>query len=536
MFRKNEGHNQTTMFSAVNSLPDNVKKRLESSWADAFYQYYFKKIDESVFAPLYSTKSSRPNVPVNVLIGFETLKAGLGLSDEAMYNSFLFDVQVRYALGLYDLDAGYFDLRTLYYFRAALNSYEQEHGSSLITLATQAVVKDQMETFRLKGGLQRMDSTLIQSNIRAMSRLQLVFTIIQRLIILASEEDIKGNPTLFEPYQKEDAQHLCYKIKYQDRTSRLEQAGIHLHQMLDLLYTRHGTNELWKQAMQVFTEHFTLVEKAVTINDPGSMSGSTMQSPHDPEATYRTKGHDSARGYVANLSETCDPSNEVQLITSTQVQPNTTDDQALLAEALPHLQQDMGLDTLLTDGGYAGPVSAKALDAHGVTLKTSAIKGAKRTRDAVGLEAFTQEKTADGHQIIRCMQGLTGRVKTGPNGTWTTVAFPEATCAGCPFQDQCPAKRVMKKDIRIVRFTKNSLRVAQTRKIVQEEGPQIRNQRASIESTVRSVIHVFGGHLCKLAVRGRQRVRDYIVYSAMMVNVRRLSKFVGENRRIAMVN
>ena len=37
---------------------------------------------------------------VNVLVGFETLKAGFGWSDEEAYDHFCFDVQVRYALVL----------------------------------------------------------------------------------------------------------------------------------------------------------------------------------------------------------------------------------------------------------------------------------------------------------------------------------------------------------------------------------------------------------------------------------------------------
>ena len=50
------------------------------------------------------------------------------------------------------------------------------------------------------------------------------------------------------------------------------------------------------------------------------MSGLTLQSPDDREATYRKKGNEAARGYVANISETCHPENEVQLITSVSVE------------------------------------------------------------------------------------------------------------------------------------------------------------------------------------------------------------------------
>jgi hypothetical protein len=47
----------------------------------------------------------------------EILKSGFGCSDEDLYSAFLFDLQVRYALGLRDFASGQFELRTLYNFR-----------------------------------------------------------------------------------------------------------------------------------------------------------------------------------------------------------------------------------------------------------------------------------------------------------------------------------------------------------------------------------------------------------------------------------
>jgi len=378
--------------------------------------------------------------------------------------------------------------------------------------------------------LQRMDSTLVQSNICTMSRLQLIITVIQRLLELVSVEQILQNSGFFEPYQKEDAQHLCYRIAYEDRSRRLEQAGCDLLSILNLLQPMHESHEYWKQGYLVFSEHFRLTDDVISIVDPKLMSGGTLQSPYDTEATYRTKNHESAKGYVANITETCDPENPMQIITDIQVEPNITDDQTLLVQALPQLKADTELHTLLTDGGYAGPVSADVLDEQGITLKTSAIKGAKRTEGKLGLEIFSQENNPETNEmIIRCPQGYVAEIKISSNGTSMSAAFSDEKCSQCPLQNQCPAKCLKRKAIRIVRFTKNSLRIARTRKIVQEEGREICNKRASIESTVRSVIHVLGGHLCKLTVRGKKRVRDVILYSSMMVNIRRIAQYVSKN-------
>jgi len=43
---------------------------------DTFYREFFIRLDEDIFAVLYSQEASRPNVPVNVFVGLETLKTG----------------------------------------------------------------------------------------------------------------------------------------------------------------------------------------------------------------------------------------------------------------------------------------------------------------------------------------------------------------------------------------------------------------------------------------------------------------------------
>jgi len=48
-----------------------------------------------------------------------------------------------------------------------------------------------------------------------------------------------------------------------------------------------------------------------------------------------------------------------------------------------------------------------------------------------------------------------------------------------------------------------------------------------VESTVRSVIHPFGGHLCKLPVRGAERIKTMVTLAASMVNIRRITGYLS---------
>jgi hypothetical protein len=65
------------------------------------------------------------------------------VTDDEMYNECCYDVQVRYALGSRHLGEGYFDLRTLYYFRERLARHMQATGENLRQQAFEQVTDEQ---------------------------------------------------------------------------------------------------------------------------------------------------------------------------------------------------------------------------------------------------------------------------------------------------------------------------------------------------------------------------------------------------------
>jgi hypothetical protein len=334
----------------VDELPTPLRERLQNSWAETFYREFFCRLDEGPFAVLYADQPSRPNVPVNVLVGLEFLKAANGWSDEEMYNEFCYNVQVRYALGYRHLGEGYFDLRTLYYFRERLARHMQETGENLLEQAFEQVTDEQLRAFSLKTGKQRMDSTLLASNIRQMGRVQLLVTVLQRVWRMLSEDDQQRYADLFAPYLKGHAGQYVYRLKKEDLPVHLQRIGEEMRRLLTELEAAYGDQPTYHVLARVFAEHFRLGPEGLQVKEGRELSASSLQSPDDLEATYREKRGQGHRGYVVNLAETCDPENPVQLITQVQVAPNTTDDSALLAEALPDLKARTGVDTVFTDG------------------------------------------------------------------------------------------------------------------------------------------------------------------------------------------
>ena len=213
MFKKNTKHQQPALISAASELPEKQLKLLKGSWANSFYHEFFCRIDEEIFAVLYSSEPSRPNVPVNVMVGLEVLKAGFGWSDEELYENYCFNLQVRYALGYDRLGDGDFAIRTLYYFRERLSKHHLESGVNLLEQAFEQVTDAQIRDLQVRTGMQRMDSTQIASNIVDASRLQLLVEALQRVHRILREADQQRLAESFAPYIKGTATHYTYRVK-----------------------------------------------------------------------------------------------------------------------------------------------------------------------------------------------------------------------------------------------------------------------------------------------------------------------------------
>ena len=537
MFRKNTKHQQPALISAASELPEKQRKRLENSWAGAFYKEFFCRIDENIFAVLYSEKDSRPNVPVNVLVGLEALKAGCGWSDQELYEHFCYDLQVRYALGYDRLGDGDFEIRSLYYFRERLSKYNAEKGVNLLEKAFEQITDAQIMDLKVRTGMQRMDSTQIASNIVYASRLQLLVEAMQRVERILDETDRARLQETFAPYIKDSAGHYTYRVKGKEAVQEhLQKIGKAIQVLLQELKNAYAAEMAYQVLERIFTENFHLIERHVCAKENTEISSSCLQSVDDLEATYRTKGTGHYKGYVANITETCDPENEIQLITKVQVAPNNVDDAQLLAEALPNLQERTDIDRLVTDGGYGGEASDAALqEAKTVTLIQTAIRGAQPDPNKFSLSDFVIEQNEKSDPArITCPQGQTVPVLAGRTTGWQ-ARFAPSICFTCPFQSdgRCRTQPQKRDPHYLLTFTTQTVQAAKRRKEYLAHKGDSHNLRSAVESTVRSVKHPFPAS--KLPVRGQFRIACLMIASASTTNVRRIQRYLNAKMKQAEV-
>ena len=89
---------------------------------------------------------------------------------------------------------------------------------------------------------------------------------------------------------------------------------------------RPWSRDLLPGASALFRRQLPVGSSGRANQDQPGVGSRLLQSLGGLEATFRKKGHRAYKGYVANLTETCDLDNELQLITKIQVTPHNSNE------------------------------------------------------------------------------------------------------------------------------------------------------------------------------------------------------------------
>ena len=122
---------QLASHDSLRNLTERERKALEKSWAKIFADEIFPAIDEKRFSVLYSDKASRPNTPVNVIIGALIIKELFDYSDDEIVENLMFDFHLQYALHTTSFAEQPISDKTLSRFRKRCYDYETLYGVDL---------------------------------------------------------------------------------------------------------------------------------------------------------------------------------------------------------------------------------------------------------------------------------------------------------------------------------------------------------------------------------------------------------------------
>ncbi len=367
----------------------------------------------------------------------------------------------------------------------------------------------------INGHIRRMDSMMIEVNIRFLSRMELIYTCISKMVVYLSKNNADLLTETLNPYaDPNDYNHTFYHQRNENMDEKIQK----LLDDSDLLIG------ICKSDFEGIAEYDLFIrclsEQTITENnkrrlrtkEEGSMNSSILQNPSDPDATYRNKAGKIHRGYVANLEESVGKSGSV--VTDYQYEQNNYSDSQFLQDSVARTEKKDETIKLITDGAYGGGDNTKLAKDKNIDLITTALIG----KDAPDVLAdFTFKE--DGTKLLKCAAGHSPRSCSYTKRTkQLSVSFDKELCVNCPYQEQCKPKTY----ITVARFTtsQNASNRAKSQRYMQHNEfknfAKLRNGVETVPAIIRKNYHI------EKIPRGKQRGKFFFGNKIAALNFRKL--------------
>lgn len=524
-FKPNQNQQLTLNDSFINQTP-RTQKIIMKSWCKDFADIVFPAINEERFAVLYSNnKFSRPNTPVNVIVGALMLKESNNLTDDELLESICCDIRFQYALHTTHFSEQPVSDRTFSRFRERLYNYEKETGRNILAEEMNQLAETYAKYMNLNSNVKRMDSLMIASRCKRMSRLEIIYTATANAINLihrlGNEELIPQSLTHY--MDADDCNAVIYHCKGDDVASRLDKVLAEAVQVRDIM-----SGDDWHQfqeyqiLVRVLNEQSTTDESGTLVaKGKKEISSSSLQNPSDPDATYRHKAGKDHKGYVGNLVETIGENGD-SLISDTGYEKNSYSDSQFIKDYLNNRPEDASPETLIADGAFGGTENQHLAQDKNVKLVTTALSG-KETNPIFAGFSFSE----NGQKVLTCPMGhapikTTYYAKSGR----CRVLFSKSCCENCPHKDACGAKEQRKNYAVYVSATMVE-RAKYQRKLSTEEYKKLTRQRNAIEGIPSVLRRRY--HIDDIPVCGLLRSKVFFLFKVGAYN---FNKLLRHNRRL----
>lgn len=524
MFKKSRPYQEPELFRGIfPNLGERKANLLEDplSWYNVFYREITSRMDEGPYAVLYAG-TGRPNAPVRQLVAMLILKEAHGWSDEQLYDSCRFDLRVMRALGLSNLDDEVPVESTYYDFQARLNRHktaQQEGpdwpGQTLLEQTFQQITGGQAERFNVPGKDVRMDSKLIQSNIARSTRLQLVIGTLQQFFrALPEEEHALLGPADLLRLKKLAGRPVgahTWPLSKEQKGEWLAELGNLCLRMVRLFGQSGRAGEQLLLLKRLLEEQYEVDQEQgpARPKDKGGIRGNSLQSPHDPDASYRRKESgekkQEVQGFSINLTETCDPG-ALHLVTDVRSGSAATPDDAFFQGAIERTEALLAhpVENAWTDGAYNSPDNLAFVGQREevpLSWHLGAIQGSEGN--------FDFERTENGGLLVTDRRNGQAQIAT------------ETPKSGYRIGNDIPEIKGR------YRYIEPSIVVNYfRRKEIEDQPLEIRLRRPNVESTIHHTFYPLDGNQSKY--RGLDRNHCFALCRCFWVNVRRVQKYVRE--------
>jgi hypothetical protein len=507
---------QNRLFDSFDSiLTVKTRQRLLDGWQGVFRHVILELMPVESIREHFDPTQGRPSKELYSMAGLLLIKEFMNWTKPETLDAYSFHADIQYALNLEPV-AHDLSMRTL---ERYIHLFEEnDMAKTVMSQVTATLVK----SLGVKIDQQRLDSTHIFSDMARFGRTRLMGVAIKRFLTQLKRHDISDYESLEVSLRQRYApgvNQLFADVKKDGESRRLlrQQVAEDLYFLIRRFADApdQARRDSYKAMTRIFDEQCQVHEANVSVKD--KTGGAVMQNPSDPDATY--DGH-KGPGYQVQLSETCNPGNEAQLITCALPQTAVESDANAVEPVLHALAQtDLVPEQMLVDTLYASDENVQLAEAHGVELVGPVPSGQAESKnlDRLNIDDFGVDETTE--EVLRCPAGHRplSSVHNRQTGKTKTV-MPRSACGRCEFVDECPVTR--RGDGYHLEHTAQQRRLAGRRR--EENTQAFRDRyrvRGGIEGTNSGLKRRTG--LGQLRVRGRPGVFNAIYLKVAGWNILR---------------
>jgi hypothetical protein len=475
-------------------LTEKTRTRLLDDWPGVFRHVILELMPVDTLGGNYSADMGRPTKELYSMAGLIFMMEFFNWKKPEALNAYSFHMDVHYALNMEPV-AHDIAIRTL---ERYIVFFEKDDLAKKIM---HDVTTKLAELLEINIDKQRLDSTHIFSDMASFGRTRLMGVAIKRFLT----QVLRGDPSAYAALPEALRQryspsvHQMFGDTGKDKESRRllrQQVAEDMHFLIghfaDVKPLNNGN--CYKAMKRIFYEQCDVHEEEVTVKE--KTGSRVMQNPSDPDATY--DGH-KGPGYQVQLSETCDPDNEVQLITSALPQTAAESDTEAVEPVLNDLEaSNLVPQELLVDTSYASDENVQKAESRGVELVGPVPgSGGPASDDELTIDDFNIDEATE--QVVCCPAGHEPVSSDhDPETGKTRTVMPDSACGSCEYYDQCPATK--KRNGYQLDHTAKQRRIASRRR---EESTDVFQERYKIRGGIEGT----NSGLKRRTGMGRLRVR-----------------------------
>jgi len=498
---------------------------------DSFYRKFrvvvWPIVTNEMFADIYCKENGRPPIPPSLLAMATIIQFHRNLSDREMERACMYDIEVKYALGL-KLDERPFDHSSLGDFRKRLLEHNKEKevfDGILNKLIERGLIK--------RDEPQRIDATHIIADIAIPTMVTLVKKGIYE-VLKPLKKRYRG--TLgkiaqaidMNEYTREEVNHdVPGRLNMEKREKKLVSIVGDAYSVLKHVRGIKGDRILDRRVEtlnRILRENIEEDENGAPREmDKKKKPRDLLVSPTDPDARYGAKSSTKRfTGYKANLTEGI----ESRFITNIKAMAGNRRDGDTAVETVTEQTRNGLIPTkVIGDTAYSDGSNRKALKKNGTIMVAPLYARNSRIKSIYPLSKFHHDEEQD---ILTCPAGVTTKIAFYDRQKGRKIFhFPMTECGACRRRRRCTNASDGRRTVGISEVNRE-LREAEvynrTRKFKKDM-----SLRQPIEGKISELKRWHG--LRRARYRGLKKLGLQCYFTATAVNIKRWIKIMLEQRK-----